>query len=484
MNRNILGIDVRHDAVSAVLIKSGIKGTSIEAHMYVPISIRDQDEDGLVASLETISKKMDISGCICVASFPADEISYRNVQVPFKGRKKIKKILNYELEPTIPFPIDDLVIDFVPIERDDQTNNNYLIAAAVEKSKLKFYLDTLTQMNISPKTVTVGGYSIALCLADRLDNHKNWIFVDLGSDKGTLFMISSGGIYLIRSFPVRSTARSHKIKSLCNTIRHTCFALERNLRLDFQTEGVWISGCGLDDLGFEQDVEQDLGLPVKRADLLQDMDVMKHQPKPESWIPFLMDNALSLALMEVNGIGGLNFRTGPFAAKKIWKENKKRLIQSGVLFIVVLALAFFNVFLDSYFMGKRMDRIDNQITEIFSSTFPDVKRIVDPVQQMRIKLQEIRKKLLLPGETEKHIQVIDILNNISKRIPQKTDVTFTRLVIGSGNVIISGDTDTFNSVDNIKSDLEPVDFFKKIVISSANISKSDNRVRFKLKISL
>jgi hypothetical protein len=50
--------------------------------------------------------------------------------------------------------------------------------------------------------------------------------------------------------------------------------------------------------------------------------------------------------------------------------------------------------------------------------------------------------------------------------------------------VISGDTDTFNSVDGIKNGLEKSNLFKKVVISSANINKSDNRVRFKLKINL
>ena len=90
--------------------------------------------------------------------------------------------------------------------------------------------------------------------------------------------------------------------------------------------------------------------------------------------------------------------------------------------------------------------------------------------------------MLFPGEAETPIRAIDILNNISQRIPREMDVTLTRMVIGSENVVISGDTDTFNSVDNIKSRLEQVNAFKKIIISSANINKSDNRVRFKLKI--
>ena len=93
MSRKILGLDIRPDAVSAVLINSSIKGTVIEAHEHVPLSGRKEDRNGLSASLETIEQKMDISDSICVASFPADEISFRNIQVPFKGQKKIKKIL-------------------------------------------------------------------------------------------------------------------------------------------------------------------------------------------------------------------------------------------------------------------------------------------------------------------------------------------------------------------------------------------------------
>jgi type II secretory pathway component PulL len=252
---------------------------------------------------------------------------------------------------------------------------------------------------------------------------------------------------------------------------------------EFDPEGLLITGCGLDDLGFEQDMAQALELPIQRIDLLRDTDLIKDQDPPKSWIPFLMDNALSLALMEVAGADKLNFRKGPFASKKFWEENKKGLIQTGIILALVVALAFFNVFIDSYFMGKRLARLDHQITEIFTSTFPDVKKIVDPVQQMRIKVAAFRKKMLFSGEGETTIRAIDILNNISQRIPSETDVTLTRMVIGSENVVISGDTDTFNSVDTIKSRLDQVDAFKKITISSANINKSDNRVRFNLKVT-
>jgi Tfp pilus assembly protein PilN len=103
---------------------------------------------------------------------------------------------------------------------------------------------------------------------------------------------------------------------------------------------------------------------------------------------------------------------------------------------------------------------------------------------MKVKIQEERKKSLFPLETKRNILVIDILNEISKLISKETDVEFTRLLVGQTNVLISGNTDTFNSVDDMKNLLEQAGLFQKVTISSANINKSGNRVRFKLKVQL
>jgi hypothetical protein len=58
------------------------------------------------------------------------------------------------------------------------------------------------------------------------------------------------------------------------------------------------------------------------------------------------------------------------------------------------------------------------------------------------------------------------------------------VVIQPDNVIISGTTDTYNSVDTIKSGLEQIPYFEKVTISSSNIDRSGNEVRFMLKIEL
>jgi Tfp pilus assembly protein PilN len=63
-------------------------------------------------------------------------------------------------------------------------------------------------------------------------------------------------------------------------------------------------------------------------------------------------------------------------------------------------------------------------------------------------------------------------------------VDITRMVKMPDNVIISGTTNTFEAVDNIKSKLEQVEAFKKVTINSTNKNRSGKEVRFQMKVTL
>jgi general secretion pathway protein L len=69
-------------------------------------------------------------------------------------------------------------------------------------------------------------------------------------------------------------------------------------------------------------------------------------------------------------------------------------------------------------------------------------------------------------------------------IPDSLDVEITHFVRSEDSILISGSTDTFNAVDEIKGRLEKAKPFGKITISSANQDKTTNRIQFKLKVEL
>ena len=476
MGRKVFGLDIREDAVSSVLVKTGFKGSEIESQIYVPLQAAGND--GIGQALKTIVRELDTDGAVCVASLPAHQISFRHISVPFKDTKKIRQILPFELESTLPMPIEDLIMDFQTVHPTASKDRTGILAALVEKSHLESYLAILADFKIQPEIVTCGGYGIGRLLARLPDFPPKGLVVDIEQRKGTIFIVNAGHICLIRPVPINPSA---KAASLCLQIRRTLMAYEEMTGFDFQPEAVFMTGRGLDDNTVESEVARLLGLPVQRADIVQDTDVGIKPPASQTWNPLQLDGAASLALMELKGGDGINFRKGPFAQKKLWGQHRKSLITTAVIAGFFLVLALFNIFYDAYLLKLQVAGLDREITGIFRRTFPDVKKIVDPVHQMRIKIEAVKKSTLFPGQTGKHIRTIDLLNEISQSIPKATDVEFTRLVIGPENLLIDGNTDTFNTVDDIKRRLEGAVLFKEITISSANIDRAGDRVRFKLK---
>jgi Tfp pilus assembly protein PilN len=62
------------------------------------------------------------------------------------------------------------------------------------------------------------------------------------------------------------------------------------------------------------------------------------------------------------------------------------------------------------------------------------------------------------------------------------NVHITSMVIDPDTVRISGYTDTFNTVDNIKNGLESSASFSDATISSANLDRTGKRVKFEIKL--
>lgn len=483
MSRKILGLDIRKDAVSAMLLQSKIKGVTIEAHAFSPLSETNGIKNGVSDCIDSLMKQADISGATCIAAYPSEKIFYRNVRIPFKAQKKIRQILPYELEPTLPLPVEELVIDFFIPGLNNQNNHTDLLAAAAEISEMKAFMETLAEFKLVPTLLTAGGYAAALHVAGTKDIPDVCLFIDVGLKNCALFVIISGRICYARSFSLH-TGGSALAADLCNYVMQTLAAVRELLQMEITAGGILVTGGGVEDKSILSDMAQKLKIPVTGLDLIKRSDVTVKNIAGHDWNPLQMDNALALALNELDGLPVLNFRKGPFAPKKHWVEHKKYFIRTGILAGVILLFAFMDIVIDNHFMERKVDRLNAQIMHIFKTTFPNIQRIVDPLQQMRVEIENIKKQAITPESSQKSVRNIDILNDISMLIPDEVDVELNRIVMGPGSVQISGHTDTFNSVNNFQRKLQSGKLFKTVTINSANIDKSENRVNFNLNLQL
>lgn len=482
MGKRILGLDIQNKALAAVLVNSGFKESRLEAYTHIPYPDTGNDGDGLPAALDLLIAELPVAECTCIVSMPADQVSFRNLKVPFKQEKKIRQILKFELEPTLPYPIEDVVLDFHALKNDGAGDQTDVIAAACNAGGLRSTLELLETRQIRPEIVTVSGFPSILCLSRLGHLPESALAVDVRSDSSTIFVMNSGQPTMVRTFPA-DRAYDSRTDMLGQNIQRTLYALEEINDRPFKPEQILITGPALGENGTGTALTRFLDVPIVRIDLIRDIDTRIKELPSVSWKPFQMNNALALTLIEVIGIKSLNFRQGPFAIKKRWTEYRKNIITSGILAAVLLAVWLTTVGIDSFFKKRRLDAINSQITEIFKQTFPDVKKIADPLQQMRVSIDELRKISLFPTDGQNTVLVIDLLNAISNSIPQDVDVKFTRTVIGEDNVLINGDTDTFNSVDTMKNRLEQNPAFQSVTIVSTTKEDASNRIKFRLKIT-
>jgi general secretion pathway protein L len=481
MSRKVLGIDIRKESVSAVLVKTSLRENRIDAHAHIPFPEAAEDDNNFKTALNMLCNEIDPSGCDCVVSISADHFSYRILQVPFKDSKKIRMVLPFELEPTVPYPIDDLVIDFIDLESGGQSDHSEVIAVAVPSTKLAPYIESLAELKIDPEMITVGGLPSAMCLASQADPGEDRLVLEIGNTSSSLFIVSGGRLQLIRSFPTPVVA-DNRAGMLGAFVQRTLAAYEELCQTEFQPLDIVITGSGLNGAGLDSEVAKVLNIPVNRLNFADLLNIEMDSEKAKPWNPALMDNSLALALMAIEGIKGLNFHKSQFAAKKLFVKHKKNWIKTGILAVAMLALLFFGAILESYTLNRKLDQIDQQITGVFKATFPEVKRIVDAHREMQVNVQEARKSAVNQSTAGPHIRSIDILNSISKSIPASIKVDVSRMVISPETVLISGTTDDFPTVDDIKSKLEQVEFFEKVTISSTNLDRSGNEVRFVLKV--
>lgn len=489
----ILGLDINEDTIAGVLVKTGIKGRRVSGCTVVSI----KEYDGIQPALVELLERLDPEGAACYNAIPSDQISYRNLSMPFKDKKKIRQTIAFELETMLPYHVDDLLIDFKLVNRSAEQSD--ILAASVKRNFLTGYLAILRTSGIDPEILDIRNVPLANRLLMQPETPDNGFVLDIGCRKGAIVLFLDRQIVLVRKLFFDGTAIAETIfgsgqdddsqrdehiesclKSFCKTVDNTFSAFGAEIGKAVQPEKAFVTGSATLNPVTVELLGRYLDMPVEMIDLVRSTDVDMAGPAVALWEPSLMNNALALALRN-NRQPGFNFRREDFEHKRQLGKLKKEIRNGAIFLAIILALLAADIGVDHYSVKRRYQALDLRLKEIFSQTFPEVKRIVDPVRQMRGKIKDLKKTAVSQPGTAR-LKVLDLLDDISSRIPDTLDVEVARMVIDQETVLIKGSTDTFNTVDNIKKGLELSANFKGVTISSANLDKSGKGIKFELRI--
>ena len=202
--------------------------------------------------------------------------------------------------------------------------------------------------------------------------------------------------------------------------------------------------------------------------------------------PELMDRILAHLFKHKSDkkSGGFNFRKDDFRKKKSLLEYRGLLLKTAIPVSIVIACVMAYMAYNYSMLSAEQERLRQQITAVFKETLPDVTRIVNPVQQLQVKNNEIRATYSPGGASGAAHTIVELLAELSARIPAKYSVKVVRMVADMDNIRLKAVTGDFNTVDNVQKELEKSPYFKNVTISSANQSVQGDEVNFELKLEL
>ena len=265
MAKKILGIDIRHSGVSAALISSSLKGERLEDHAYIPVKTDDPASPEFAEAIITALGRMDTAGALCITSLPARGISFRNVTIPFGDVKKVRQILPFEMEPLVPYPIEDVVTECAAVRsRSGEDKSNDVLAMAIPVSDLQSHIDICAAAHIEPDVITVSGFSTALSLIDMTEESEAWLMADISDCSTTLFIVLDGTIRDVRTV----AAGTERPKILVNELLRILTAYIDIHRQPISPETLFLTSDGAVDNGIDRMLEDALKLPVQRVRML------------------------------------------------------------------------------------------------------------------------------------------------------------------------------------------------------------------------
>lgn len=477
MPRSVIGIDIRKTSISAVHLISGFKQTEVKNFARIRIVSDDEQNGSLEKGLKALAERIDFGNAAVVAAIPANQVIFRNLQVPFDDPKKIRQILPFELEPTLPLAVEATVIDFEVIK----TVDNNLLTAAVEKSLLERHLKALEQAGIRPSMIVPSGYPLALRVVQNQLQKGDGLLIDTEDGRLSIFLITEGYVGTVRTLQLPMNT-AERIENSLNLVRQAILAFALRYNRPFKPEKIWLTGSGLANKSILQRISKKLEHPLDFVDLSKTLPELKLNGASGKWQPPLMDNALALALLEAEGGQSLNFYQRRSTLMTTFGEHRKKLVATAVLALLVCILALGKIGIETARLQQRVKLLDENIARIYHQAFPGTKRLVDPLHQMKVGLEKERKLIEGPTSGPSPLKMIDVLAKVSSCIDPRMKVRLTRLVAGAESITIAGKTTGFKIVDTIKNRLEKMEGFEKVTITSATTDKRGNQVQFKLRI--
>ncbi|HYB22078.1 MAG TPA: pilus assembly protein PilM [Thermodesulfobacteriota bacterium] len=473
------GLDIGSTGIKAVEITRTWRRQQVTGYVYFPLVRKEKEElrREKIERLREILPRLGKSGENLILSFPSHRTMVHRARLPFPDRKRNERVVKFEVEPLLPFPIDQVVVDFYNPGKNQ--NEKESLVFALQKENLGEQISLMKEVGLDPERLVPESLAL-FWLAERLEitSGQSGSLLDLGREKTTMIVWQKDTLALVRSIPVAGdSAARGPLTRLVEEVKRTILSYESGPEVR-PVENIFITG-GLALLsGVEKIFGEGLGKPVMTLELGKKFSFFRDVPK---------ESGPALAVALGTALGGIapdrtNFRkeefSSPQRAQKV--RTRVKLLATYAVILAVLGLGSFG--LNLYFQERRYQDLKGEIRKEFSQAVPDVKKVFNEIQQMKARVREEKDRLDSLGGSSGTGSPLEIIRDLSLVMDPAWKVRFTELAIDPETIEVSGETNSFDAVNQLKAKLDGSPLYREVQLKTARASGLENVIEFKLQM--
>jgi type IV pilus assembly protein PilM len=225
----VIGVDITNESIIISQLKRTKTGIEIEklATASTPQNaIRDGeiiDTGSIAAVIQELIDKNEITANKAITTVSGQAVIIRTIQFPSMSAKELKEVVLHEAERYIPFPIEDVNIDFQTLEtiEDEGISKVEVLLVAAQKQFINSYVETFIISGLKLIGIDVASFAVARALTSSetmssLGNGEPVVLVLIRGETTDINVFQNGIPKFSRSIPIGSTTFIETIASNLN----------------------------------------------------------------------------------------------------------------------------------------------------------------------------------------------------------------------------------------------------------------------------
>lgn len=412
---------------------------------------------------------------------PSSKAVFKHMQLPFSNKAKLRLILPFELESTLPFPIEDASFDLLINSVDEQTQSCDFMVAAMRKPTLDAYIQPFLLAGVVPNRVTLSSIELFGFLTTVKEDLPEGSTVLLNSDltHTEIILLVDKTLRAVRVLPMGIASslaqqdmqslqpeQKEYLKKLFSEINFTIQSLIKSERVTFPT-GFLLTGNSAPMNGLLEFCEERLRGSCKLINPRLAMHQKTIDMQQEGVLPSACTTSLAAALPWS--------RTEAFSIGQGYRDKaeidflRKQIIVAGILALLIFGSFIVFNFLSERQLRRELQASQEEVTAILKKEFQSVPR--ENISDM---ISEAKNKLALSegvwaALTSERYAFVHYLQELSTHLDrEKLGLDIKRLAMkksdrgGEDRIIIQASVRDFNALKTFETALIDTKLFTKI----------------------